>query len=296
MYICLLKWMNKQGVVYIKKTIIIQSARYHLLKPILNPFKLIKMQKIFSIISCITLVFALILFSGCGQGAQREAETPQRNVLSEAEIADGWELLFDGKTTSGWRGFQKEDLTIDEGWYVHNGELAAAGTGGDIGGDIVTNRKFRNFIFETEWRIDNGGNSGIFYLVGENGYKAVYETGPEYQLLDDLGFMNTSSEPEPWHMTGANYGMHAPSDPEAFKPATNPNTTRIVVNNGHVEHWLNGVKVVEYELWSDEWKELVASGKWADFPDYGRYREGHIALQDHGSRVWFWNMKIKELD
>jgi hypothetical protein len=264
------------------------------------------MQKIFSIISGITLIFVLTLFSGCGQGAQRGAETPQKNVLSEAEIADGWELLFDGKTTSGWRGFQKQDLTIDEGWYVHNGELVAAGTGGDIGGDIVTKRKFRNFIFETEWRIDNGGNSGILYLVGENGYNAVYETGPEYQLLDDLGFMGQvalgpdaiggSFQLEPWHMTGANYGMHVPTDAAAFRPATYPNTTRIVVDNGHVEHWLNGVKVVEYELWSDEWKELVASGKWADFPGYGQYREGHIALQDHGSKVWFWNMKIKELD
>ncbi len=251
------------------------------------------MHKKISIISILALV--LIVFaglSGCGQRTERAAgEDSQHNVLTEEEKAEGWELLFDGRTTSGWRGFQKENITIDEGWYAHQGALVASGIGGDIGGDIVTERKFGNFIFDTEWKISEGGNSGILYLVGENGYNAVYETGPEYQLLDDMGFPVPL---EDWHYTGANYGMHAPGDPD-IKPAGEWNTTRIVVDNGQVEHWLNGKKVVEYELWSEEWEELVASGKWSGYPGYGRYREGHIALQDHGDQVWFRNIKIKEL-
>lgn len=251
------------------------------------------MQKNFLFFSGLAFVFAISGLIACGPAAQRDAEeTVQHNVLTEEERAEGWELLFNGRTTTGWRGFQKEDLTIDEGWYAHQGTLTTSGTGGDIGGDIVTDRKFSNFILETEWQISEGGNSGILYLVGENGYRAVYETGPEYQLLDDQG---VSGQVADWHKTAANYGMHAPQNPPV-KPAGEWNTARIVVDNGHVEHWLNGEKVLEYELWTEEWEELVESGKWADYPNYGRYREGHIALQDHGDRVWFRNIKIKELD
>ncbi len=253
------------------------------------------MQKNSSIFLSFILFFVFALMAGCGQRAEQSADqetAAEHNVLTEEEIAEGWELLFDGRTTTGWRGFGKDDLTIDEGWYARQGALVASGIGGDIGGDIVTRRKFENFILTTEWRISEGGNSGIFFGVAENDYNAVYYTGPEYQLLDDLGY------PEPledWHYTAANYGMHAPVD-APVKPAGEWNTTKIVVDNGHVEHWLNGTKVVEYELWSEDWEELVASGKWADFPGYGRYSEGHIALQDHGDQVWFRNMKILELE
>lgn len=243
------------------------------------------------------MALSLSFIAGCGWGSgnksgdEQTEETVQYNVLTEEEIADGWELLFDGRTTNGWRGFRKDDLTIDEGWYTHQGMLVANGTGDDMKGDIVTEEEFDNFILETEWRISKEGNSGIFYLVKENDYASVYATGPEYQLLDDQGYP-TQLEDEQY--TGSNYGMHAPKN-APVKPAGEWNTTRIVVDNGHVEHWLNGEKVVEYELWSEEWKELVASGKWADYPGYGTYKTGHIALQDHGAQVWFRNMKIKEL-
>lgn len=255
------------------------------------------MQKNNSILIA-AMVLSLSFMAGCGQGTENRAEeeqaeeTVQHNVLTEEEKAEGWQLLFDGRTTNGWRGFRKDDLTIDEGWYAHQGMLASNGTGDDMKGDIVTEEEFDNFILETEWRISEGGNSGIFYLVEEDEYPTVYATGPEYQILDDQGY------PEPLEddqYTGANYGMHAPEN-APVKPAGEWNTTRIVVDNGHVEHWLNGEKVVEYELWSDEWKERVASGKWSDYPDYGTYKNGHIALQDHGSQVWFRNMKIRNLD
>jgi hypothetical protein len=251
--------------------------------------KMYKMHKNIVFFSLFALGFASLL--SCGQGPARD-EGKQHNMLTEQEKADGWELLFDGKTTRGWRGFQKEDLTIDEGWYAHEGNLVAQGIGGDIGGDIVTNRKFRNFIFETEWKISQGGNSGIFFNVGENGYPAVYATGPEYQLLDDLGYPDRL---ENHQYTAANYGMHA-AENAPVRPAGEWNSTRIVVDNGRVEHWLNGQKVVDYELWTDDWQKLLDEGKWDDFPAYGTYREGHIALQDHGDKVWFRNMKIKVLD
>ena len=239
-------------------------------------------------------IITIYVLSGCGSGTEKEADViaVQHNVLTDEEKAEGWELLFDGRTTTGWRGFKKDDLTIDEGWYAHQGALVASGIGGDIGGDIVTEEQFENFILKTEWRISDEGNSGILYLVAENDYGAVYYTGPEYQILDDLGYPH---QLEDWHYTAANYGMHAPED-APVKTAGEWNTAKIVVDNGHVEHWLNGEKVVEYELWSDEWEELVESGKWADFPGYGRYRKGHIALQDHGDQVWFRNLKIKRLD
>ncbi len=250
------------------------------------------MQKNNFILLGLALIFSLSYLAGCGQRAEKEADTEpvvQHNVLTEEEIADGWELLFDGRTVIGWRGFQKDDLTVNEGWYAHQGMLAASGI---EGGDIITRKQFGDFILTAEWRISEGGNSGIFYMVGENGYPAAYATGPEYQILDDLGF---AQELEDWHYTGANYGMHAPVD-APVKPAGEWNTTKIVVDNGHVEHWLNDKKVVEYQLWSEEWEELVASGKWSEYPGYGRYPKGHIGLQDHGDNVWFRNIKIKPLN
>ncbi len=253
------------------------------------------MQKnIFFILSLATAFFLLVA-SGCGPRTERVAEEEavvKHNVLTEDEKAEGWELLFDGRTTSGWRGFLKDDLTIDEGWYPHQGMLATQGTGGTFSGDIVTERQFENFILTTDWRISEGGKSGIFYLVAENDYRAIFHTGPGYRIMDDLGYTGQSEDTE---LTAANYGMHPPSDPPV-KPAGEWNTARIVVDNGHVEHWLNGEKVVEYQLWTDEWEELVAESKWADYPGYGRYSGGHIALQDAGYQVWFRNMKILELD
>ena len=253
------------------------------------------MQKNSSFVLSLAMVFTLLIISGCGPGAERVAEEEaavKHNVLTEEEISEGWELLFNGRNPSGWRGFRKADLTMEEGWYAHQGLLVAQGIGCDLTGDIVTERQFENFILTTDWRISEGGNSGILYMVAENDYRAIYYTGPEYQILDDLGY---NGELDDTRSTAANYGMHAPDDPPV-KPAGEWNTAKIVVDNGHVEHWLNGEKVVEYQLWTEEWEELVAAGKWADYPGYGRYAKGHIALQDHGDQVWFRNMKILELD
>jgi hypothetical protein len=211
------------------------------------------------------------------------------NRLTDKEIEEGWKLLFNGYSLAGWRGYNMEE--IGGGWTVEDGNLVALGKGGDIGGDIITEEEFGSFELALEWKISPGGNSGILYHVVEGDYPAVYATGPEYQIIDDLGF------PEPlekWQTTGANYGMHAPYKAK-IKPAGEWNSSRIIIENDHVEHWLNGVKVVEYTLWNDEWNKLVAEGKWKDYPEYGKAGEGHISLQDHGSMTWFRNIKIRSM-
>ena len=209
------------------------------------------------------------------------------NTLTKEEQEAGWTLMFDGQTLDGWRNFKADTIT---GWIVEDGTLKALGLGSDMKGYIVSENQYGNFELVLDWKIAPEANSGILYLVLEDTFKTPYETGPEYQLIDDAGFPAPLEE---WQKTGANYGMHV-AENKVLKPAGEWNTTKILVNNGHVEHWLNGIKVVEYELWTDEWKALVASGKWKDYPGYGSARKGHIALQDHGSIVWFRNIKIRE--
>lgn len=257
-----------------------------------------KKSNIFYVLGAIFLIFMLI---DCGdkKGKKTNDQTDQEiqvirdevlmNTLTEDEMQGGWKLLFDGNTTNGWRKFNKD--TIDEGWIVEDGCLLALGKGGDIGGDIVTEEEFDNFELKMEWKISAGGNSGILYRVLEGDYPAVYATGPEYQLIDDIGFPQKLEE---WQTTGANYAMHPPRNAK-IKPVGEWNSSRILINGSHVEHWLNGEKVVEYELWSDEWTEKVKNSKWSEYPKYGLAHTGHISLQDHGSKTWFRNIKIREL-
>ncbi|MCD4698496.1 MAG: DUF1080 domain-containing protein [Bacteroidales bacterium] len=200
-----------------------------------------------------------------------------------------WIDIFDGVSSKGWKGFKKD--VVPGGWIVKDGNLVALGKGGDLGGDIITARQYEDFELSLEWAISEGGNSGILFHVLEEGYPAVYATGPEYQVLDDAGYPDKLKE---WQLAGANYAMHNAQD-KILKPAGEFNKSRIIVKDSHVEHWLNGNKVVEYELWSDDWKERVQNSKWKDYPGYGLARKGHIGLQDHGSPVMFRNIKIRNL-
>lgn len=216
----------------------------------------------------------------------RNPPLPPHNTLSQAEQAAGWMLLFDGKTLDAWRGFGRDD--VPDGWQIVDGALTRVGPGGDI----ITRETFENFELSLDWRIAPGGNSGIFYHVQEQGYSAVWQTGPEMQILDNAGHPDGQ---DPSTSAGANYALHAPIG-DTTRPVGAYNRAKIVVRGKHTQYWLNGVKVVEFEKDSDDWKKRVAASKFAQMRGFGRYSRGHIALQDHGDRVQFRNIKIRRLD
>jgi 3-keto-disaccharide hydrolase len=230
--------------------------------------------------------------------AAQQAESACANVnrLSSAEQSAGWQLLFDGKSTAGWHGYNKQDI---KAWAIDDCSLKTTGTqtnyGSDKRPDLVTDREYTDFELVVDWKASKGGNSGIIYgIVEDPKYEAPWMTGPEYQLLDDVGFPEKVA---PYQKAGSNYGMQAPKEAiKILKPVGEWNTTRIVVRGAHVEHWLNGVKIVEFERWTPAWKAERAAGKWKEYPDYGLAKTGRIALQDHGSVFWFRNVKIRPLD
>lgn len=214
------------------------------------------------------------------------------NTLTTAETSENWQLLFDGKSATGWRGFNQKALP--SGWIVEDGTLKSLGQGGDIGGDIVYGAEaFDNFELSLNWKISEGGNSGLFYHVVEGeGFAAAYENSPEYQLIDDIGF---PQKLEPWQAVGADYSMYLPSEDKRIKKAGEWNTTRVIFTAEKVEYWLNGAKTLEFVPWSADWEKRKAEGKWKDFPAYGVAKSGLIGLQDHGSFIWFKNIKIRTL-
>jgi hypothetical protein len=209
------------------------------------------------------------------------------NMLTDAEKKSGWVLLFDGKTTNGWRPYQH--LPCDS-WEVVNGELHAKKDGVQHHEDLITEKQYGSFELEFDWKVDKACNSGLLYHVVES-KKAAYETGPEYQLIDDKGYPDKL---EDWQKSGADYAMHPPAQ-LVSKPSGQYNHTRIVVNGAHVEHWLNSVKVADFTAWTPEWQKLKSTGKWKDYPDYGNAKSGYIDLQDHGGGIWFKNIKLKKL-
>jgi hypothetical protein len=204
----------------------------------------------------------------------------------------GWITIFDGKTLNGWHGYNKTGAVTS--WEVKDGALVCLGTAKDAsGGDIVTDKQYANFELKWEWKVDKGSNSGVMYHVQEGSkYHSPYETGPEYQIIDDVTF---PEHLENWQKTGADYAMYTPNDQKVLNPVGQWNVSRIVFNNGHVEHWLNGKKIVEFEAWSDDWNKKRETGKWKDYPDYGKAKTGEIALQDHGDKAYYKNIEIKEL-
>ena len=197
---------------------------------------------------------------------------------------DGFISLFDGKTTDGWRGYRKP--TPPAGWVVEDGALARKGGGGDL----LSKDKFGDFELRFEWKVAPGANSGVMYRVTET-EPASYMTGPEYQVLDNGKHHDGRS---PLTSTAALYGLY-PAEQAETKPVGQYNDARIVVNGNHVEHWLNGKKVVETEINGDDWNKRIAASKFKDWKKFGQNPEGHIVLQDHGDPVWYRNIRIKKL-
>ena len=214
------------------------------------------------------------------------------NTLSKAEVKEGWILLFDGETTDGWRGYNMS--VMPSAWKTIDGVLTSAGEGGNIGGDIITIDKYDNFDLKPDWKLAREGNSGILYHVVEGPeLHATYFSGPEYQLIDDFDFPGGVT---PLNSTGADYAM-TPADTtqKQLNPTGEWNSSRIVFDHGKVQHYLNGKLIVEFTAWDSEWDEKVAAGKWKNFPAYGKAKTGYTGLQDHGSKIYFKNIKIKRL-
>ncbi|MFT4537954.1 MAG: hypothetical protein ACI835_000386 [Planctomycetota bacterium] len=213
--------------------------------------------------------------------------TQALNKLTRLEQGEGWELLFDGNEAFGFRGYKQESMPT-EGWVVDSGTLQnVAGAGA---GDIVTRKKYRDFDFRFEWKVAPKANSGVIYHVTED-HGATYETGPEYQVLDDAGHANLNEATG----AGALYGLFT-SKVKALRAAGQWNKGRILVIGNRVEHWLNGMRVVNVVMHDDAWRKRVSETKFKDMPDFATRASGHIALQDHGDQVWYRAMKILPLD
>ncbi|WP_157665158.1 3-keto-disaccharide hydrolase [Mariniblastus fucicola] len=216
-------------------------------------------------------------------------------IIDDQEAATGeWsatrkvttEILFDGKSLDNFRGYKKEE--IGKGWKVEDGTVYFDGSGG---GDIITKKEYGSFELTFDWKISEGGNSGVMYRV-KKGDGAPYITGIEYQILD-----NDKHADGKRRITSAAalYALYPPGD-EQPKKVGQWNTTKIVIKGDHVEHYLNGKKVVDVTIGSDEWKEKVAASKFATWDKFGKSKTGHIAFQDHGNPVWYRDIKIKALD
>lgn len=249
------------------------------------------------------LIMGAFLILGSCTGSERNTEKREgsnsRSLNMETAIEDReWIYLFDGHSLEGWHGYNKSGPIMN--WKIEDSALVCLGKAEvDIGGDIVTDAEFENFELVWDWKIDSGSNSGVLYHVVESPeYRAPWATGPEYQMFDDSIDNRHESEPgspDFTHQTGSNYGMYGPMKKPNTKPVGEWNTSKIIVMNDHTEFWLNGEKILEFVSGSEEWQALKESGKWKDYPDYGMASRGKIALQDHGNKAYFKNIKIRNL-
>ena len=248
------------------------------------------------------VIFSIVLMpllSGCKENNEKVKEsTEAEKETVDADENENWIVLFDGTSTEGWRGYKKEHFP--EAWKIADGAIQCIGSGrGEAGnkdgGDIIFDQKFKNFTLSLEWKISEGGNSGIFYL-GQEDLDYVWKTAPEMQILDNDKHPDAKLGVDGNRKSGSLYDL-IPAKPQNAKAVGEWNQVEITVYNGTVIHKQNGVNVVEYHLWTPEWNAMVAESKFpslnADWADVAN--EGYIGLQDHGDDVWFRNIKIKEL-
>lgn len=230
--------------------------------------------------------------SSCTSTQNKSGEMADSAAILLQTDDTGWTTLFDGKSLAGWHGFNKSGEVTN--WIIQDSALVCLGAAAsDYGGDLASDKQFDNFELVWDWKVDKGSNSGVMYHVVEDPkYKAPYETGPEYQIIDDIGY---PGKLEDWQQAGADYAMTPANEKKQLKPVGEWNSSKIVYDKGHVEHWLNGEKIVEFQAGTEEWKKEKSTGKWKDFPDYGISATGHIVLQDHGNKAYFKNIKVKQL-
>jgi hypothetical protein len=246
----------------------------------------------------INLILSMVLavtLASCGSGKEKKAGATEKKA--DAEV---WTSLFDGSSTAGWRSYNKATFP-EQGWEITDGTLHCLGSGrgeaGGGGGDIIFDKKFSNFDLKLEWKISEGGNSGIFYLVQEGPeYPNPWKTGPEMQVLDNERHPDAEAGKDGNRKAGSLYDL-IPAVPQNAKPAGEWNTAEIKVYKGSVWHIQNGETVLEYHLWTPEWNELVAGSKFpAENPNWANVAaEGFVGLQDHGDDVWYRNIQIREL-
>jgi hypothetical protein len=221
------------------------------------------------------------------------AMAQQVNTLSSTEKKEGWKLLFDGKTTKGWHTYLQKE--VSPAWKVVDGALELdpeAKKSGAPGGDLVTDGEYENFELSVQWKISEGGNSGIIFMSHEDPeYKQTYLTGPEMQVLDDAKHPDGKITK---HNSGDLYDLKK-STQNAVKPVGEWNTAKIRKNNNQLTLWLNNVETVNVTIGSDEWKELLANSKFKTWPGFAKFSKGHISLQDHGNQVWYRDIKIHVL-
>jgi len=220
------------------------------------------------------------------------------NTLTDAEKAEGWQLLFDGKTTTGWKGYNKKTFP-EKGWEVVDGTIhcIASGTGeAGFGGDIITEKQYKDFEFSLEWKISKGGNSGIFILAQEKAKQLIWKSAPEMQILDNENHPDAKLGENGNRKAGSLYDL-IPANPQNAKPFGEWNKVRILVYQGTVVFYQNNAKVLEFHLWTQDWKDLINKSKFKGWKDFinagGPDKKGYIGLQDHGNDVWFRNIKIK---
>lgn len=252
----------------------------------------------------VTCVMAALVFGSCQapkDGSENEHDStttattaapttaPASNQLTEEEKAGGWKLLFNGQNMDGWETYQGKE---NDSWEVVDGTLHCKPEGAaQKRADLRTADQYGDFELAFDWKVAPTDNSGVIYRSTEE-FEQPYLSGPEYQVIDDKGYPDKLT---PTQTSGSNYDMHAAPDDKTINAPGEWNTGRIVAKGNHVEHWLNGTKVVEYELNSPEWKKLKAGSKWKDAKGYGAAAKGHIDLQDHGGEVWYRNIRIKTL-
>ena len=265
--------------------------------------KLTTVKRTFILLCTMTVVGLALLSCNRQKSAESTESTDaggeqvQPNTLTAQQKEEGWQLLFDGRTLDGWKRFNRD--TIGPLWSVRGGAILCDGEGlgegsGAMGGSLVTTRQFSNFDLIADFKLSVGGNSGILYHVVEDPkYRYDYETGPEYQVLDDGGW--AGDELKDSQKAASSYDLYPASPSKKLNPAGEWNTARIVYNNGHVEHWLNGEKVLEYDESSEDFANRKNNSKWVDYPDWHKSKSGAISLQDHGAPVYYRNIRIREL-